>query len=296
VKARKHNGLPSHLLARLDPHRRYLSLCSSTFKYEHFCKSSRKVACPVLSHFPRVFKQVTFPKKRRVTSPLGSRKVFYVNCEIFDVNGDLVLECARIQALCLRICMRLSVWTHEHTQCNIVFLWHVRQVCRVSFLTSQEEGENRACPELPSCARKAVPDKLTFGAVAPQTQHQRTLMCHNRDCFSSRNAIDRHLQATGTMRTTKETGNTGDTVTTAGLFPPHVVAWHAAILDFPGLSCALLAILVFVCRYAAEPPRSSETYIAQPAALPAIEARSPNPRRCGVRVCVGGSVCVCRGC
>ena len=64
MKARKHNGLPSHLLARLDPNRRYLSLCSSTFKYEHFCKSSRKVAGPVLSHSPRVFKQVTFPKKR----------------------------------------------------------------------------------------------------------------------------------------------------------------------------------------------------------------------------------------
>jgi hypothetical protein len=118
-------------------------------------------------------------------------------------------------------------------------------------------------------------------------------MCHNRDCFSSRNAINRHLQATGTTRTTKETGNTGDSVTTAGLFPPHVVAWHAAIHDFPSLSCALLAILVFVCRYAAEPPRTSETYIAQPAALPAIEARSPNPRRCGVCVCVCVEACVC---
>lgn len=61
---------------------------------------------------------------------------------------------------------------------------------------------------------------------------------------------------------------------------------------------------IFVCRYEAEPPRTSETYLAQPrtsetyfaqpAALPAIEAHSPNPRRCGVRACVGGSVCVPR--
>jgi hypothetical protein len=120
-------------------------------------------------------------------------------------------------------------------------------------------------------------------------------MCHN--CFScnSRNAIDRQLQATLTTRTTTATGDTGDTVTTAGLFPPHVVAWHGAIHVFPALSCSRLAILVFVCRYAAEPPRTSDTYIAQPAALPAIEARSPNPRRCGVRACVGGSVSVWRG-
>jgi hypothetical protein len=43
AKERKHNGLLPSLLACLDTPRRYLSVCSSTLKYAHVCKTSRKV-------------------------------------------------------------------------------------------------------------------------------------------------------------------------------------------------------------------------------------------------------------